>query len=296
MNNLKVTIIGAGEIGRALGKILQNKSKLTFWDKNPKKVKKQQDLIETTKNADFIFLCVNTGNIREAISKIESHINKKSIIITLAKGLEEKTGKTAPQIIAEFVPINRIAVIGGPMIAEEIQKGLPSFGIVGTKTKRVFYQMSDLFMGSTLHLQYSANMEATSLLGALKNIYSIAQGIADGLNWGFNQRGALISASVTEMALILKSLGFKQDLTFSIAGLGDLIATGESPNSLNKKVGLQLVKKVKITKLSEGLIALPILSKKIKNKTKLPIFSALINIVTKNQSTQKNFNNLEGIL
>lgn len=285
----KVTIIGAGEIGQAIGKILKTKAQIDFWDKDPKKVKNQKTLADAVKNANFLFFCVNAGNIREAATSAKPYINKKTIIVSLAKGLEEKTWHPAAQILSELLPDNRLAALGGPMLAEELKKGLPGFGLVGTKDTKTFKELSKLFSNTKITIWYADDINGIALAGVLKNIYAIALGIAQGLSWGDNQKGTLVAAAVMEMNLILRSFGAKPELAFSFAGLGDLVATGSSPNSLNREVGIYLGKGKSIKKPSEGYRALPGIIKLLKGTKNLPILNALEKIILKKQAAKKVF-------
>lgn len=285
----KVTIIGAGEIGQAIGKILKTKAQIDFWDKDPKKVKNQKTLPDAVKNANFLFFCVNTGNIREAVKNAKPYIGKSTIIVSLAKGLEEKTWNTAAQILSELLPDNHLATLGGPMLAEELKNSLPGFGLVGTKSTKAFKELSELFSNTRIAIWHTADVQGVALAGVLKNIYAIALGIAQGLTWGDNQKGTLMSASVMEMNLILRTFGAKSELAFSFAGLGDLVATGSSPNSLNREVGIHLGKGKPVKKLSEGYRALPGIIKLLKGNNNLPILYALEKIVLKKQPAKKVF-------
>ena len=53
-----ITIIGAGEIGRAIEKVLEKKSDISIeiWDKDESKVSNQKDLASIVESASF-YLC-----------------------------------------------------------------------------------------------------------------------------------------------------------------------------------------------------------------------------------------------
>jgi len=62
----------------------------------------------------------------------------------------------------------------------------------------------------------------------LKNIYALLLGMADGLGTTDNRKGYLTAKATNEMADIIEILGAKKETAFSVAGLGDLVATGFS--------------------------------------------------------------------
>ncbi|MCK5871297.1 MAG: NAD(P)H-dependent glycerol-3-phosphate dehydrogenase, partial [Methylococcales bacterium] len=78
--------------------------------------------------------------------------------------------------------------------------------------------------------------------GAIKNIFAIASGIADGLGLGANTRAALITRGLTESIRLGTKLGGKQETLMGLAGLGDLVLTCTDNQSRNRQFGLALGK------------------------------------------------------
>jgi glycerol-3-phosphate dehydrogenase (NAD(P)+) len=76
--------------------------------------------------------------------------------------------------------------------------------------------------------------------GTLKNVIAIAAGICDGLHLGTNAKAALVTRGLTEMVRIGKNLGAITETFYGLSGLGDLLATCNSPLSRNYQVGYQL--------------------------------------------------------
>ncbi|MDI6821237.1 MAG: hypothetical protein QMD65_03665 [Patescibacteria group bacterium] len=265
--NKKIVIIGAGEIGRAIEKVLQNKSgiHIDLWDKNPAKVPGQKPLAEIVPLADFLFLCVPSWAMREVLNSvlaISNGVNKKTIVISLAKGIEEKTLKTTDEILKELLPNNTAyALLIGPMLAEELMQEMAGIGVVASKDRKAFDKIKTLFIDTNLKLEYSADVRGVALAGALKNIYAIGLGIIDSFNLGGNFKGWFVQKAIKEMAEIIGILGGDKKTVFSPAGLGDLIATGFSPYSRNRQLGDELVsshvKDLDVKMKSEGIVSLP---------------------------------------
>jgi glycerol-3-phosphate dehydrogenase (NAD(P)+) len=76
--------------------------------------------------------------------------------------------------------------------------------------------------------------------GTLKNIIAIAAGVCDGLHLGTNAKAALVTRGLTEIIRIGKSWGAKTETFYGLSGLGDLLATCNSPLSRNYQVGYQM--------------------------------------------------------
>lgn len=254
-----MVIIGAGRIGTAIKSILKDKGiKTGLWDKDQSKVSNQKRLSEIVPNAGFLFLCVPSWAVRNVMMSAVEHLNKETIVISLAKGIEKKTLKTMDEIFKEVLPAKQpFAVLGGPMLAEELSRGKKGIGMVGSSTRTVFNRLVELFSCTNLCLEYSADAHGVALAGVLKNVYAIGLGACDTLGLGRNLKGWFAQKALSEMSEIIKILGGKRDTAYSVAGIGDLIATGFSPSSHHRQIGKDLVRTGHTNQQSEGLISMP---------------------------------------
>jgi len=76
--------------------------------------------------------------------------------------------------------------------------------------------------------------------GSVKNVIALANGMAAGMGFGENSQASLITRGLAEMARLGTALG-ADPLTFmGLAGVGDLIATCQSPLSRNRTFGANL--------------------------------------------------------
>ena len=76
--------------------------------------------------------------------------------------------------------------------------------------------------------------------GAFKNVIAVAAGIVDGMGFGDNSKAMVITRGLGELARLGSALGGHMMTFGGLAGLGDLIATCNSPQSRNRFVGEQL--------------------------------------------------------
>jgi glycerol-3-phosphate dehydrogenase (NAD(P)+) len=76
--------------------------------------------------------------------------------------------------------------------------------------------------------------------GAVKNVIALACGIAQGMGFGDNTMASIITRGLAETARLGVRLG-ADPLTFAgLAGMGDLVATCNSPLSRNRTFGERL--------------------------------------------------------
>lgn len=265
--NKSVLIVGLGEMGRAITFLLKKggKSRITQWDVDPVKNLDKRTLEELVPGADIIFLCIPSRAVRSCMLRMNKVTNRRQIIVSLSKGIEQESRKTVDGVLGEFFSDNQIVLLFGPMIAEEIIKDSPAAAVLACKAKKSAEKVSGLFENG-FRLEYSADVRGVALSGVLKNIYSIGLGIIYGLNLGTNFRGWYVAEASKEMALVLKMLGGKGETAYSVAGLGDLIATGFSHNSKNHMLGKDLALSGHSDLASEGSDSFPALNKIMKEK------------------------------
>ncbi len=285
---LKITILGAGAIGQTLGKILKDQShRVEFWDKKP--AKNQKALEKTVPQSDFIFFCFPSSGIAETAKLVSPHLTKKTIIISLAKGISQNHLKTVDEILEKSLPKNQpFALLAGPFLAEEIKNGLPAFGVVASKNRSVFQKMEKLFAKTAVQLEYSKDVKGVALSASLKNVYALLLGIIDGLGLGLNTKGFLTAKAAEEMEEIVKILGGHHATAMSTAGLGDFITTGFSLHSRNRGVGETIGKTGKPSGKSEGFRSASAFVKLLGQKAqKFPLLLKLAKINTSTRQFSK---------
>lgn len=255
----KVSIIGAGQIGQALATILKSNSEveIELWDKESGKVPNQKPVSEIIPGSQFVFMCVPSWVMRIAIGEVKQYIKPETIIISVAKGLEEKTLATIDQVLTEELGNNTFALMGGPLIAEELLRGQRGVGMIASAALDTRNTVAELFKSTTLLAETSDDARGVALASVLKNIYAVGLGAAAVLLPGLNIRGWYVSRACEEMGNIIERLGGKKETAYGAAGIGDLIATGFSSESSNHQAGRELAETGKPQHQSEGVISLP---------------------------------------
>lgn len=283
-------IIGAGAMGQVMGALMGQKASVLYWDEMPGKVLNQRPLPEILKEAVAVFLCVPSGAVRAAAGAIALHLRQGVPVVTIAKGIEAKTGMFMPEVLKEALrPGQPYGLISGPMLASELGAGDGGTGVVAVSSAAAYKKIAALFTGSGLTLIYSKELMAVVLGGVLKNIYAVIIGIALGLGWKHNRVGALISAEADEMLHIFGEYGLPLETVVGPACLGDLIATGLSADSRNHQIGEKLALNEEGT--SEGTRALPVVFKRVKKlgRKNLPLLFALADVLEKKKTAEAAF-------
>ena len=292
MDNKKIAIIGYGELGRAIHRLLRIKTDLIIdvWDKRDHESK----LGGIVSSAEVVFVCVPSWCAREALENIKEHLSKKTLVVCLSKGIEEEMSKTIDRVLAEVFDWNQpFAILSGPMLAEELASNKKGFAVFASKRSKYFDAVSAVFSNTGLRIKYLRDLRGVALCGVLKNIYSLGLGICDGLNLGSNTKGELTLEAIKEMIEIVKYLGGKRESVLSEAGAADLIATAFSNFSRNREVGETLAKTGTCCLESEGYKSINSLINLLGKKyLEYPLLTAIKRIVLDNKKPIDSFSDL----
>jgi glycerol-3-phosphate dehydrogenase (NAD(P)+) len=275
-----IGILGAGGWGIALSSLLHyNKHNLTLWEFNPEEyklllqkrehpkklpgvkipneVKLTNELSQAVLNQDLILLALPSHTVREVAEKIKIFDLKNAIVVNLAKGIEEKTFLRMSEVLKEILPLrqhNRITTLSGPSHAEEVARKIPTTVVVAGFDFKVTEEVQKIFSTPFFRVYTNADLIGVELAGSLKNIIAIAAGICDGLEFGDNTKGALLTRGLAEIIRLGEKLG-ANPLTFAgLSGIGDLITTCISKYSRNRYVGEQIAQKKKLKQILQEMV------------------------------------------
>lgn len=256
----KVAILGAGTWGLALSKVLyDNGAEITIWSAVEKEIDElaqthkqhnlpgfilAEDVIltksleEAVKDKDVLVLAVASPYARATAKKLKDLIPDGQIILSVAKGIEEKTLLTLSEAIEEELPNAQICVLTGPSHAEEVAVALPTLVVVGGKKKATADYLDKLFTNPMFRVYTSPDIKAMELGAALKNVIALAAGMADGLGYGDNALAALITRGIVEICRLGTAMGGNPFTLYGLSGIGDLIVTCSSKHSRNRRAGV----------------------------------------------------------
>jgi len=275
----KIAIIGTTSWGITLGILLVNKGiDIRLWARTEREANKimkkgldqtrfpdiaippqmviTSQMDEAMDDVNAVIMAVPSATMRQNISHVESHLDKKTLIVSAAKGLEIGSNKRMSQVIAEEIDPHlqsNICVISGPNLAREIMRDLPAAAVVAAEEAGTARKAQRLLTTPNFCVFTHTDVTGVELAGALKNIIALGAGIADGLGYGDNAKAAFMTRGLTEITALGMALG-ANPLTFSgLAGLGDVIATCASPLSRNHYVGTELAKGRPLAEITEAM-------------------------------------------
>lgn len=261
----KLAILGAGSWGLTLAWLnCDGRKEVWLWDRSAEKIAQFQqnrqitfpvevtlpegihlshNLKETIEGADAVILVVTTSGTREVARALREDANlpHETIVINASKGIEYPSLKRMSEVLCEELPDNPFAVLSGPSLAKEILRGLPTACAIASVDLEVAESLQTHLSREYLFRLYSnTDVIGVELGGSLKNIFAIASGYMEAKNLGDNARAALLTRGLAEMTRFSVSLGADEQTLYGLSGLGDLLATCNSPLSRNYQVGYRL--------------------------------------------------------
>ncbi|KAF7979372.1 hypothetical protein HWV62_42452 [Athelia sp. TMB] len=197
--------------------------------------------------SDVLLFAIPTQAVRDTLTRLRPSLDeaKLPLLIFVNKGIEIGTQALTLEIIADTCgpQIAQAATfISGPSFATEIVRRQPTSVSVASLSSAEAQRASDLFHQPWFRCYTGADPVGIELAGALKNIYAIAAGLADGLGFENNTRASLITRGLAEMTRIGVCYGANPLTFLGLAGVGDLFLTCSSSASRNYTVGYRLGK------------------------------------------------------
>jgi glycerol-3-phosphate dehydrogenase (NAD(P)+) len=207
----------------------------------PSELKISSDLGQALAGAEVAWIACPAQALRETGARIRAALPARGgprAVVSLAKGLELDTHLRPSQVLAAMIPSVPVGALTGPTNAAEVARGLPVAMVLAfdSLTGAVADVQAAVSSG-TLRIYTSDDLAGVEFGGALKNIYAIAAGCAEGLGLGDNARAAMLTRALGEMVRVGAALGARAETFYGLSGFGDLVATCYGGWSRNREFG-----------------------------------------------------------
>lgn len=229
-------MLGLGAWGSTLAELWRSQGhQLTTWSR-----RSGGDPGETLVGADLVVSAVAMEGVANLAAQLAPHWPEGLPLLSCSKGIDPEGLCSATQLWSLQMPSTAMAALSGPNLATELARGLPAASVIASLNKALAQRLQSELRAPHLRLYTNQDPLGTEVAGALKNVMAIAAGISDGLGLGSNAKASLLCRGLAETGLVLKALGGQPSTLYGLAGLGDLLATANSPLSRNYRFGLLL--------------------------------------------------------
>ena len=273
----RIAIIGAGSWGTALAVMAARAGhEVQLWSRNPEvvnsinsahvnpfyltsaqiaeRVTAFNDIAVALNEAELVLFAAPSHAARELLTTISSHLHEAAVVVSVSKGIEIETGKRISEIFKEVAGTTHSFVcLSGPSFALEVVAGHPTAIVAASKDLMAARAVQNELSFENLLIYTNADVIGAELGGSVKNVMSIAAGMAAGLGFGTNSVAALITRGLAEITRLARREGAQVETLIGLAGLGDLVLTCTGNLSRNRFVGHELGKGKRLEEITAEL-------------------------------------------
>ena len=324
MNSKNISVLGGGSWGTVLANLAaSNQHNVTLWMRDSEVVEevnksrrnfkylpelKLEGNINATEdislinNSEMVIFCIPSDSFREVSKKASEYINNSVQLVTATKGVEKDKFNLMSQVLNEHMKNNSVGILSGPNLAEEIATKQLSGTVIASEDKALQKNVVDILGSDFFRVYENDDPYGVEMGGAIKNIYAIACGVADGLNSGENTVGMIMTRGLGEMSRLAVELGANPQTFLGLSGVGDLITTCASPLSRNHKFGKYIGEGLSVESATEeigqtveGLKTLKVVKVLSDERNiNMPIVDSLYKIIYKGENLNGSIQNILG--
>ena len=221
--------------------------------KLPSGVKVHAELEAALDGADSVLFVVPSQAVRSVAGRVAAS-GWRGIPVCASKGLELGTLRRMSEVLAETLGDPAPVTLTGPSHAEEVAQGIPTTVVAASVDEARAVEVQRIFSTPRFRVYTNSDVAGCEYGGALKNVIAIAAGVCDGLGFGDNTKGALLTRGLAEMSRLGESMGAKRETFFGLTGMGDLIATAMSRHSRNRHVGERIGRGETLQQVLGGMV------------------------------------------
>lgn len=196
---------------------------------------------EEIQKARVVLLAVPAKNMKRVCVTLKPFLSKDTLLVNLSKGIY-KGGLTLVEFLKRELDHKNTVSLKGPSFSAEMIHNQATLMTLGFENRKQLKCIKRITTETNIFLDYTSDIRGVELLSALKNIYAILLGNTDARYNSANTRFLVLTKAVSEIKLILKNLGGREETIFLGCGLGDINLTALNDLSRNRTLGLLIGK------------------------------------------------------
>lgn len=209
------------------------------------------DLDAALEDAELVVLAIASEGVAEVTRRAAHGIASARALLLTSKGFARDasgrvqllTDTVRGALAAEGVNAPTVMAAGGPCKANEVASGQPTAAVFAARDVEAVAEAAKKVASATYQVEPLDDENGVEICAAMKNVYAIALGVADGLPdrggqpW-HNLKAAIYAQAVRELLLLTRLAGGRPETATGLAGVGDLEVTGISGR--NRAYGVRI--------------------------------------------------------
>lgn len=263
---MSVGIIGSGAFGTALGHIIAGKGgEVRVWSDDAALaaeinerhthekrlpgvtlaagLRAETELGAVTRFARLLVLAVSSPRVPEVVSALGGVADARHLLIHAIGAPAELPGgaSTVGELLLRETGVKRVGVLAGPALAQDLVERRPCAVVCASHFDEVVHKAKQLLeVPGILRVYGSRDLRGVELASALAGAFTVAVGLADGLEVGPGPRALLIVRAVAEGTRLGVAAGARERTFGGLAGLGNILVRAATERSEDYRLGLEI--------------------------------------------------------
>ena len=249
----KIGIIGGGLLAQAMAGMLGRlPTELSVWSRKTKSaasvksvvkgIKVKKTLSELVENVDILAVAVPAHALNDVVGELGESARPDQLVLHGMRGVDG-TGRLPHQILKNETCLKKIAVVGGPLLAPEVDQRLKMTAMLASAYPELIDLVEEMGIASFVHLHRSDDVAGFEVIGAMSNVTATAVGMVSAMGGGQTAQGIVMMHGLTEAAYLGSLYEAKRSTFSGLAGIGDMLPRKITSTSRHHKLGKALITK-----------------------------------------------------
>jgi glycerol-3-phosphate dehydrogenase (NAD(P)+) len=262
-----VGIVGAGTFGTALGSVLARAGRrVVVWSRDaavveaiaatrtcprlpaaplPEPLEATTDPRRLAREAHLLVFAVSSRDARDRARELGDVIDGSHIVVHAVGALAAPNNERMSEVMLAGMPTQKVGVLAGPALAADLVLGEFSSMVAASRFDEVVAEARRLLNAPPqLRVYGSRDLVGVELASALAGAYTVALGLADGLEMGEGPRAVLVTRALAEASRLGEAAGAEARTFAGLAGLGNLLVRASGDRSADYVLGRRLAEGV----------------------------------------------------
>jgi glycerol-3-phosphate dehydrogenase (NAD(P)+) len=210
---------------------------------------------ELARAARFIVLAVASEDAAARLAELGGVIDGGHIVVHAIGALAGADDERVSVLIERATPALRIGVLAGPALPRDLGAGQFASMVIASGFDEVVRETRRLLnLPPVLRVYGSHDLVGVELASAMAGAYTVALGLADGMNVGPGARAVLITRAVAEASRLGEIAGGQGKTMSGLAGLGNVLVRSGDAADPDYQLGRALAREEALTpaRFTEG--------------------------------------------